>query len=167
MSTYDVASYICASSGWSLNQIRLHKIMYILNMCYVGNYNKSMFTNEMFEARSTGPVLPMLYNHIVVGEKRIMKVRLEKYILEDNDIKSYIDKNLSPLLKLENYQLIQICMSNISAWSKTYSSNRNNVILTSQIKEEYLARKKILDKKELDSYLKNIPSVSLSNKCKL
>lgn len=167
MSTFDVASYICASSDWSLNQIRLHKIMYILNVFYVGNYDKNMFTNEMFEARSNGPILPMLYHFLIVGEKKIIKSRLEKYDLKDENVKSYIDKNLPTLLKLEDYQLIKICMSEISAWSEAYSSNRNNVILTSQMKNEYLTRKKILEKKELDTYLSNIPSIFQSNKCKL
>ncbi|MBQ2173756.1 MAG: DUF4065 domain-containing protein [Alphaproteobacteria bacterium] len=61
---FDVAKTVCELAGWNLSHLKLQKILYILQMFYLGENGKPLFYAN-FEAWDFGPVEPNLYKKLM------------------------------------------------------------------------------------------------------
>lgn len=167
-SSYQVARIVCQLENWNISQLKLHKALYFLNMVYRGNYGKSLITNEYFEAWDYGPVLPQLYNYLeLFGARNIKPYKLDKeeFVLKDDQVKLFLQKNTNKLMKLEPYQLVKLLLDkSCSAWNKNYKSNRKMIIHNNDIDWEYNKRFELLIKeKEKNAMIKNLEDHVLIN----
>ena len=81
MKALDVAKIICERSNYTLSNLILHKILYLINLEYVGLNNKSLIDDECFEAWDYGPVISSLYHKFkIFGSSNIRRVFLKMIV---------------------------------------------------------------------------------------
>lgn len=135
----DAAKEVCKLGNWEVSNLKLQKIMYIMQVFYYGNYNQPLF-NASFEAWDYGPVIPSLYHRFkMFGNKPIQEwvFRNEKTSC-DNDKITFI-KDFAPLLLSKtSAALVGLTHRKESAWYKAYIPGAKGIIIPEEeIKNEY------------------------------
>lgn len=138
ISSLRAAYKICDLSDWTINNMRLQKILYLINMVYVGRHDKPLIF-EHFEAWEHGPVLPILYNKV----KRFGIDPIKRYVFE-SDLKTINDEEITQVLtngweKLcykENWELIGLTRRVNGAWEKRYVAGKKEVITLEDLKQD-------------------------------
>lgn len=143
LSVFDVAKTVCELAGWNLTHLKLQKILYILQMFYLGRNNKPLFYAN-FEAWEYGPVEPGVYRKL----KGIGSGTIPKWIffLEDEVDKvepayNFIEDMTNKLLEKSPSFLINYVHDEASAWKKMYKEGKKHIPITNEdIKAEYERR---------------------------
>lgn len=120
-----VAKKVCELTDWSITNLKLQKMMYILQMVYMGNNNGERLFNATFEAWDYGPVIPDLYKKmkifgagIIENYSLLFDVKEEKEISEEK--LDFLRRNVLSLNKLTGAQLVSLTHRKGSAWDKNY-----------------------------------------------
>tara|TARA_R100000406_G_C3028054_1_gene102459 strand:- start:50 stop:508 length:459 start_codon:yes stop_codon:yes gene_type:complete len=138
ISALKAVELLCYVSNNSVTNLQVHRLLYIANMIYLGDYNKRLI-NEDFEAWEYGPVLSIVYQrfkHFGVGR-----------ICPEYDVSQDIDKFKPEVELLQNIwdsfrhrsgtSLIAFTHQDFGAWKKVYQAGLNKIIPDDLIIEEY------------------------------
>ena len=133
-----IAKKICELSDWQITNIELQKIIYVVNMLYLGKNNTPLI-KENFEAWMYGPVVPELYDITrIFGANKI-----EKWIfndienLDNQETNEFIEKYYNQLKDFKPFELVSLTHKKQGAWSKNYQSNKTNIISREDIRKEF------------------------------
>ena len=139
---FDVAKTVCELAGWNLSHLKLQKLLYILQMFYLGEKGKPLFYAN-FEAWDFGPVEPNLYNKLrPAGADNIPRwlFILEDTISRNDPDYDFIERLTNKLLEKNPSFLVYYVQDSKSAWSKVYEENKNIPITNEEMRAEYERR---------------------------
>ena len=139
---FDVAKTVCELAGWNLSHLKLQKILYILQMFYLGEKGKPLFYAN-FEAWKYGPVEPNLYKKLSsAGGDNIPRwlFILEDTISRNDPDYEFIERLTNKLLEKSPSFLVNYVHDSKSAWSKVYKENKNIPITNEEMRDEYERR---------------------------
>lgn len=140
---FDVAKTVCELAGWNLSHLKLQKIMYILQMFYLGEKGRPLFYAN-FEAWDFGPVEPNLYKKLrAAGADNIPRwlFILEDTISRDDPDYEFIEDLTNTLLEKSPSFLVNYVHDSKSAWRKVYKKDEKHIPITNEdIRGEYERR---------------------------
>lgn len=143
LSVFDVAKTVCDLAGWNLSQLKLQKILYILQMFYLGAYDKPLFYAN-FEAWDFGPVEPNLFRKLRgIGNGPVPKWMfiLEDVIDEKAPEYSFIKDMTEKLLDKSPSFLVNYVHDSASAWNVLYKPGEKHIpISNDDMRQEYARR---------------------------
>ena len=123
-----VAKAVCEACDWSLSNLKLQKMMYILQIVYMGNHEGKRLFNATFEAWDYGPVIPELYHKLkMFGAKPVQDVFWSAEECKDSDKLAFIKRNAPVLCQLTGGQLVALTHQKDTAWYKYYSPGAKGV----------------------------------------
>lgn len=144
ISAMQAAKVACQSSGWTLTNLQLHKILYIAHMVYAGNHNGCPLINdERFQAWAYGPVLPSVYRHASSHGSSSIQNIFNHVPAPDPTSEEYrvIADAVERLAELDPFRLVDITHEDQSAWAKTYTPGVKHAIIDQEaIMDEYRQR---------------------------
>lgn len=144
ISALQAAKVACETSGWSLTNLQLQKMLYIAHMLYAGrNDGKPLIEDELFEAWDYGPVLPSVYRHVsAFGDKPIRNVfRRIDSIPPWSDEHKIIEDAVKRLSQFNPFRLVEITHEHESAWYKNYFPGATHIEIPHQdVIQEYRDR---------------------------
>lgn len=116
----EAAKRACESSGWTLTNLQLQKILYIAHMLYLGKNGEPLIDGNEFEAWDYGPVSPTLYRHVsAYGAGRIRNAFHGVGAIEGPEAEA-IDDAVQRLGRVSPFQLVALLHDQHSAWSQVY-----------------------------------------------
>ena len=133
-----IAKKICELSNWEITNLELQKILYIINMLYLGKNNKPLI-KEKFEAWMYGPVVPELYEITrVFGADEIEKWMFNDIDnLEDKKTNDFVENCYNQLKDFKPSELVALTHIKNGAWDKNYKSDETNLIPNEDIIKEF------------------------------
>ncbi len=140
ISSLEASKKLCELSNWTMTHLKVHKILYIANMVYLGR-NKKPLINENFEAWTHGPVLPGLYDKL----KIFSSLPIPSYVFsnscidkvqKEEEVKA-LEEAWEKLKNKEAWELVAITHRKKGAWIKHYQPYGNNLIPNESILKEY------------------------------
>ena len=140
ISSFQAAKTLCSLLNWELTNLKLHKILYISHLLYLGEH-ESPLINEQFEAWDYGPVLPKLYHELkFFGSDPIINI-FGKWQLSRDTPEYEMLKGVSECLRTVSAgQLVTLTHRKEGAWAKCYKGGQRNIIIPNQlILNEYKA----------------------------
>ena len=141
ISPFKAAKIICQlNDEGSINTLKLQKILYLLNINYMG-ITKTPLINEEFEARKSGPVLYSVYEKMkVFGSRPIRDIFHGVSIDNDAPETKFIIKNFKEINEKTLWDLIVLTHLKGGAWEKNCITGTNfkfKIISNSDIADEY------------------------------
>jgi uncharacterized phage-associated protein len=139
-----VAKYICERGRWRVTNLQLQKIIYMIQMDYLGKTGQRLVEAD-FEAWDYGPVEPALYRKVrMFGSDPVRDVFMDaRRFKEDDERRKEIDFACDRLLKMKPGQLVDISHWDEGAWAKNYVPRVRGIkIPDADIIEEYRKRVK-------------------------
>lgn len=134
LSIDEAAKKVCILGDWKVTNLKLQKILYILQVGFLG-HEKLLLIDGEFEAWDYGPVLPELYHKV----KRFGADNIKDIFYGVEEIKGTKEAEFLEtacdqwqLLKLKSFQLVEITHRSNGAWAAAYTRRDINPI----IKEE-------------------------------
>lgn len=64
ISPYEAAYALCEMSGWTLTNLRLQKMLYLLQSRYLRTHGDEPLIHDTFETRNNGPVMLVVYDKL-------------------------------------------------------------------------------------------------------
>lgn len=142
--SFQAAKLVCSLSNWTVTNLELHKLLYIIHMVHMGKEEiGGIIDDELFQAWMFGPVLPSLYKHCECFGARPIKNVFNHVDDLDPSSPTYhaIMNGMESLGSLAPYQLVSITHSHLSAWSKCYTGTKVTAIIDNdEIRAEYERR---------------------------
>lgn len=140
MSAMDAAVTLAKTSGWSLSNLQIQKLLYIAQMMHIGRHGAPIF-NEDFEAWKLGPVLPGVYRIArMYGSKPVTNLFHDRE-LPPGTGKSMVEEMYNTLDDHSPWKLVSITHWGGGAWAKHYNDNEYGcTIPKADILNEYNAR---------------------------
>ena len=142
-SSMSAAKRICQSTGWTVSNLALQKLLYIAHMIFMGQHNGQPLISEEFEAWDYGPVLPRVYHRVKgFGSAPVGNVfHSVPDILDDSDEAKMLDEVGTKLGKLPAGKLVAATHWEKGAWSANYVAGQRFVVIpNNDILEEYRNR---------------------------
>ena len=142
VSSLVAAKRLCKTSGWSITNLELQKLLYIAHMFHLGETGDLLVTGH-FEAWDYGPVMPNVYQKAkVFGRSPVGKIfNLVADIDDESPEASTLDSAVRHLGNAAPGRLVAITHWDGGAWAKHYSpGDRNRVIPNEDILQEYKDR---------------------------
>lgn len=141
MSALAAARRICERSGWTLTNLQLQKIMYLVQMKYLGEKGARLF-NGTFEAWDYGPVIPMVYSQAKMFGRGAIKGGFFGVGSVNDEVRAKeLDTAYDQLSGYSPGQLVNITHWSEGAWAKNYIPGVRGVpIPDADIIEEYRER---------------------------
>lgn len=134
------AKYLASQSNWTLSNLKMQKILYIINMYYIGEYFEPL-VEGCFEAWDYGPVHPELYHYVkVFGANPVGDIFqfIDDVKKEDSKEKTFLDAAVKQLAGVASARLVATTHREDGAWAKNYIPGRKHVMIpNSDILEEY------------------------------
>lgn len=134
-----VAKAVCEACDWSLSNLKLQKMMYILQIVYMGNNKGNRLFNATFEAWDYGPVIPELYYKLkMFGAKPVQDVFWSAEECKNQDKLDFINRNAPVLCQLTGGQLVALTHQKDTAWYNNYAPGARGVqISDADMMKEY------------------------------
>ena len=140
VSIFSAAKRIGETSGWTLSQLQMQKILYIAHMYYMGMKDEPLVIGH-FEAWDYGPVHPLLYHRLkIYGADPVPPEALFFAPSIDTTHPSiyYLD---AAVTQLDLNKLVAITHWEQGAWARNYKAGSTGVrIPNKDIQEEYTTR---------------------------
>lgn len=138
------ARYLCEKSGWSLSNLKLQKIMYLIQMLYLGQRDSRLIDGS-FEAWDYGPVMPDVYSCVrVYGGDPIKNIFHGVEKITDAKATYIFDQALERFGKYSPGQLVEMTHWPKGAWAACYKPGAYGIpIPDGLIKEEYEKRVRV------------------------
>lgn len=130
---------LCEIVGWKFTNLQIQKILYIINLYFVGVYNKPLI-KENFEAWDYGPVLPKLYKEINFFGADIVEDVFWNVKPLDKDTECYkiIEDIGTHLSTFTSSHLVKLTHRQGTAWDKHYKPGRRHITIPREsMLEEY------------------------------
>jgi uncharacterized phage-associated protein len=139
-----VAKFICERGGWKVTNLQIQKIIYLIQMFYMGQNDGSRLVDAGFEAWDYGPVVPRLYRKVrMFGARPIEDVFYDARPFKTDDPRRALMESASEqLLPLKPGELVDITHWTNGAWAKNYVPGIKGIgIPDNDIVAEYRARR--------------------------
>lgn len=150
LSANDVARQVCAMGDWEVTNLALQKMLYMLEMVYMGNHNGERLLQNDFEAWDLGPVIPEIYHRTkMFGSEPIRSdvFYSARKITDPNQIR-VLEDNVPWLLTKSPSQLVRITHWKDGAWAKNYNQSRRNArIPPLDILQEFRDRQRLAQRR--------------------
>lgn len=145
ISSFQAAKKVCELSGWTITNLGLQKILYLIHMIYAGR-NKDRLIDEDFEAWDYGPVLPKLYHKVkCFGNKSIQNIFYDEEEPLNSLLLDFIKDSYKYFSENTPSQLVAMTHSQNGGWWIAYNPlMKKNKIPFESILAEY---EKITSKK--------------------
>ena len=156
-----VARYICEKAGWSLSNLELNKMLYLVQVFHMGREDGSPLFDASFEAWDYGPVIPDIYHSAKrFGPSAIKDVFYSALSFKENDSrKKVMDDVCEKFLKYSAADLVDITHWDNGAWAKHYVPRKRNIrIPNSDIWQEYIDRQEQAKKRKRSSSIRTKPA---------
>ena len=124
---FDVAKTICNINGWNITNLQLQKMLYIVQMLFVGVRKGEPLFNAHFEAWKYGPVEPTLYSKLkpFCSEMLPLWAFSDDDSIPENDPDFIILKKIIDTLNKKTINfLITYTHDDKGAWHKIYTDER-------------------------------------------
>lgn len=136
----DFAKLVCELSKWTVTNLQLQKILFLLQTNYMGTHGGAPLFNANFQAWDYGPVEPDVYHRVKCYgaspiEPQIFFAREGQNIPETE--KDYVQQSLNVLLSISPTQLVSFTHRKGSAWSKKYQPGFSSRITNEDIMQDY------------------------------
>ena len=123
-----IADYICNKSNYSISNLRLQKLLYIVSLFYLGSSIKTIkpLFKEEFQAWSYGPVLKTIYDKAKIFGNRHVQPHIFYNIANlkiKAEIITLIDDIVISFSNCTDARLVNLTHREGSAWYKNYNSN--------------------------------------------
>lgn len=140
--TMQAAKTLCEISGWSLTNLKIHKMLYIANRVFYGRHGRQL-VDSSFEAWDYGPVLPDVYQECkMYGSKPVREAFLLSRSFGDGEEMDMLREAYSILKSKTGGQLVSMTHSDNGAWARVYRPGIRGIVIPDEfIKEEYDAIK--------------------------
>lgn len=147
MKALDVAKYIinkCIEKNKPISNVRLQKIMYLVHVGFLKEFNKKLIDDESFTAREYAPVIKsvyykfQIYGGLPIDDKQKCDIALKP---EEAEL---IDNIVQKCINLKPWELVQKSRNPNGAWIKVYKDGegyKDIVIPDKLIQEEALGNK--------------------------
>lgn len=126
-SALDAAHYVCRTGNWSVTNLALQKILYLLQMVHLGRSGGERLFTGYFEAWDYGPVEPSVYHKVkIFGGKPIQDIFRFNMIKEISDparLETLAD-SCPFFLSKKAAELVAMTHSEEGAWAKHYLPGR-------------------------------------------
>ena len=120
---------------WDVSNLKMHKLLYIAHMAYMGENDGGLLIKTPFEAWDYGPVQPELYHKLKrYGAQNVEDIFWTDPRLEEETSEYKIIKQTATLKALSGAQLIGITHQEGRAWSRVYEPDRLDI----NIPDEYI-----------------------------
>ena len=141
---FDIAEYIIYNENKHnrrINNIRLQKLLYFVQLFYCAETDELLFDSEM-TAWQYGPAVPIIwYKYLHYGSDIIYPETNTYNININTDILDFIDEVLFECASKRNTDLINISCSH-SLWKDAYINQHSNIIT------EYAIKKFVKEKRD-------------------
>lgn len=137
-SSFRAAKLLCKASKWTITNLKLHKILYLIDLDYINKTEQRLITDELFEAWKYGPVLPDVYNRAkIFGADPITAdywiVNLNSSTNEEKA--SFIISSYEKYKQYSNTELIKRTHAKYSAWYKKNKAAKEKILLEDMLEE--------------------------------
>ncbi|MBR0672827.1 Panacea domain-containing protein [Neoroseomonas soli] len=137
-------------SGIALTNLDIQKMLYLLHGEFLRQTRQPLVTGE-FQAWEYGPVHRVLYDAFksykdgpIDGPARRLDPIRRRYVelprLDDPMIEDFLDANLTRLLSIPTFKLVQITHAPGTPWSRTMEAGTKKTNLGMVISNEMIAR---------------------------
>ena len=126
--------------NWSLSNLQMQKLLYFVQMYYIGNHNGEPMFPEKFEAWEYGPVIPAIYHELkIFGNNYINDVFQKEKLLENEDEKfKYFESARQLFSKVSASRLVDITHREGGGWDAVYKIGIRGVVIENDlILDEY------------------------------
>ena len=146
ISALQAAKKMGESSGWSLSNLEMQKLLYLSHMIHLGTKDKPLVGGH-FEAWDLGPVHPVLYHKAkVFGARPVHNIFRSVSDPEDGAECATLNDTMDELSRLTGPQLVSITHWDRGAWARNYVPGERGIIIPdSDIKNEYQLRMEELE----------------------
>jgi uncharacterized phage-associated protein len=140
----DAAQFICERGSWKVTNLALQKILYLIQMVYMGEHDGGLAFSANFQAWDYGPVEPNIYRMAsMFGNEpvqNVFKFRGAKEVT-DKDVLASLEEGCDFLLKKTPGQLVNMTHWKDGAWAQHYVPGAKNVTIpNADILKEYRRR---------------------------
>lgn len=133
--------------GKPISNIKIHKVLYFLDIWYLVNRNKRLISDESFEAWHYGAVLRSVYKEYALYAGNPIEEEQDLSIYPDDDLDCYAYGYLDHLLTIDYWELVKTIHKEDQPYFKTYAKFGNvNAIIEDKLLEEYAESKRKLIK---------------------
>ena len=138
ISVLSAAKFIGQSSGWSMWNLHMQKLLYIAHMFHLGQHDGEPLLEGHFEAWDYGPVHPVLYRKAkVFGADPVRNIFRSFPEVKDGSEKETLEVALEGLKDCSGAKLVAITHRDEGAWAKHYAPGGCGTIPNEDIIEEY------------------------------
>lgn len=133
------AKFVGRSSGWSMWNLYMQKLLYIAHMFHLGQHNGEPLLAGNFEAWDYGPVHPVLYRKAkVFGADPVQNIFRSSPEMAEGPEQETLEYILEGLKGFSGAKLVALTHRNEGAWAKHYVPGARGVIIPNEdIIEEY------------------------------
>lgn len=118
ISPYEAAYALCEMSGWTLTNLRLQKMLYLLQSHYLKTHGGEPLIHDTFEARNNGPVMLVVYDKLKqFGTRPIKNVFYDVRDIRGTAEYKYIESAFKQMSVLTDAQLYAV-VHNDTVWGK-------------------------------------------------
>jgi uncharacterized phage-associated protein len=117
-----VCKLICEQGDWRVSNLQLQKILYIVQMIYMGHVGGKRLADASFEAWDYGPVEPTVYRKVrMFGSEPISNVFYNARVFNKEDERRNVIIDVSrDLLRRRASELVEITHWDKGAWAEHY-----------------------------------------------
>jgi len=140
-----VCKVICEQGDWKVTNLQLQKILYMVQMYYMGGHQGARLVDADFEAWDYGPVEPTLYRKArMFGASPLQDVFYNARPFKTSDERlTFISEACEQLLPLRPGELVDITHWSDGAWAKNYVPRVKGIVIPDEdIVAEYHARQR-------------------------
>lgn len=125
-SSFRAAKLLCKASDWTITNLKLHKMLYLIELDYIKENKKRLITDELFQAWKYGPVLPKVYERAkIFGADSITA---DYWIVNLHNVTNpektqFVKSSYSKYKGFTNLDLIKRTYEKLSAWYKIYKKD--------------------------------------------
>lgn len=143
VSSIEAARFLCKSSGWTLSNLKLQKMLYLAQMSYIGKNGGKLLIDDTFEAWDYGPVLPDVYRKVkMFGSAPIKDVFYDVGDIKDTHEGRFLQSAWEGLRGMSAPKLVAITHWREGAWASVYEPGKRYLEIDNElIAKEYKQRK--------------------------
>ncbi len=143
-SSFRAAKLLCKASKWTITNLKLHKMLYLIDLDYLKEKQMRLISDEFFEAWKYGPVLPDVYNRAKIFG--VEPITADYWIVNLNSDTNqekvgFLINAYDKYKHFTNTELIKRTHARYSAW---YQKNKD--------------KKEIISTKDMEEELRNLPN---------
>lgn len=136
---FNVAKNICEAGSWNVTNLRLQKMLYIIQILYLGEKGVPLFKSN-FEAWDYGPVAPEVYRQFkMFGDKPIEEWAFPKIENDcDKEQRAFIKLISDALTKFPSSKLVALTHRPHTGWAENYQPGVTGLIISlKDMEKEY------------------------------